>query len=515
MAQRRRRNNGVVDFMDGFNSTYGTAKQVLTDAELNQIAKAEAETSNGFSEGQGEQLRAAADSGQYDVSFNQETGNYDVTPKAGGEAGAVTPGKRTTFLGKTVDGEMSQGQIDNARLLAMSGVYSKMGNPEKALALKQQARQGELTDLQIKQANRADREGDREEKYKAGIADWQANSRWGQVQAANTKAEQDYSMAMADYDAKIKGGADPKAIGPAPSKPEKVRYGLGDSLVDTASFLSYESQHGKFDPSKWVGLAEKLDKVENEGYERALRAAESGAPLDKVAAEFNRSGQAKFDPKMVVSDKMGKTNIRGQQVDSRIITFKDADGNQRTINVASELAGIGGTKEILSTHFQIKEDQRSGARLGLAQQEFDANRSDKKEAKDKIKAKEEAAVGIYKQQHPGATESELAAVRNGVIPAIPEKNEIQTDFKPDGMGAGGTAVQKLKDGTIVATRISPDGKSSAPVVIQSPARPQQGAASVPPVDQRVVGKTTIDHPTKGRLIWSEEDGVKGWKQAPK
>lgn len=162
-----------------------------------------------------------------------------------------------------------------------------------------------------------------------------------------------------------------------------------------------------------------------------------------------------------------------------------------------------------------REVGMSGTRLGLAQQEFDANRSDKKEAKDKIKAKEEAAVGIYKQQHPGATESELAAVRNGVMPAIPEKNDIQTDFKPDGMGAGGTAVQKLKDGTIVATRISPDGKSSAPVVIQSPARPQQGAASVPPVDQRVVGKTTIDHPTKGRLIWSEEGGVKGWKQAPK
>lgn len=435
MAQRRRRNNGVVDFMDGFNQTYDTTKRVLTDAELNQIAKAEAETSTGFSEGQGEQLRAAADSGQYDVTFNQETGNYDVTPKAGGDTGSVAQGKRTTFLGKTVDGEMSAGQVDNARLLAMSGVYSKMGNPEKALALKQQARQGELADLQIKQANRADRDGDREEKYKAGIADWQRNSRWVQVQETNARAEQEYSSALADYDAKVKAGADPKSIGPAPMKPEKVRYGLGDSLIDSASFLSYESQHGKFDPSKWVGLAEKLDKVENEGYERSLRAAEGGAPLDKVAAEFNRSGQAKFDPKAVVSDRMGKTNIRGQSVDTRIITFKDSDGNMRTINVASELAGIGGTKEILTTHFQIKEDQRSGARLGLAQQEFDANRADKKEVKDKEKVRADSAVAIYAQQHPGASEAELAAVRTGVMPALPKEGEKPTHIAvKDDMG---------------------------------------------------------------------------------
>lgn len=503
MGQRRGRRNGVVDFMDGFNSTYETAKKVMTDAELNQIAKAEAETSTGFSEGQGEQLRAAADSGQYDVTFDQASGQYNVTPKAGGETGTLSPGKRTTFLGKTVDGEMSQGQIDNARLLAMSGVYSKMGNPEKALALKQQARQGELTDLQIKQASRADREGDREEKYKAGIADWQANSRWGQMQAANAKAEQDYNLALADYDAKIKAGADPKAIGPAPAKPEKVRYGLGDSLIDSASFLSYESQYGKFDPSKWVGLAEKLDKVENEGYERALRAAEGGAPLDKVASEFNRSGQAKFDPKSVVSDRMGKTNIRGQQVDTRIITFKDGDGNLRTINVASELAGIGGTKEILTTHFQIKEDQRSGARLGLAQSEFDANRADKKEAKDKEKERADAAVSIYAQQHPGASKSELDAVRTGVMPAIPKEVNNEYTTTTDSMGlnitrtnknTGAVDVINPKDGSVRS--IPAPGKT----IVQTPA-----PNAIPPANQRIIGQS-YDTP-RGKMIWRGQ----GWE----
>lgn len=507
MGHRRGRRNGVVDFMDGFNSTYDTTKKVLTDAELNRIASAEAETSSGFSEGQGDQLRAAADSGQYDVNFNQGTGNYDITPKAGGETGSLAPGKRTTFLGKTVDGEMSPQQVDSARLLAMSGVYSKMGNPEKALALKQQARQGELTDLQIRQANRADRAADADEKYRAGIAEWQKNSRWGQMQEANARADQEYQSAMADYDAKIKGGADPKALGPAPAKPEKVRYGLGDSLVDSASFLSYESQYGKFDPAKWIGLAEKLDKVENEGYERALRSAEGGAPLDKVAAEFNRSGQAKFDPKSVVSDRMSKTNIRGQQVDTRIITFKDADGNLRTINVASELAGIGGTKEILTTHFQIKDDQRSGARLGLAQQEFNANRADKKEAKDKERERSDAAVSIYLQQHPGASMSELNAVRTGVMPALPKEVNNEYTTTTDSMGLNITRTNKNTGAVDV---INP--KDGSVRSIPSPGRAmtqQPQAASIPPQNQRVLGQS-YDTP-KGKMIWRGQ----GWEPAPR
>jgi hypothetical protein len=189
-----------------------------------------------------------------------------------------------------------------------------------------------------------------------------SNSRYGQVQQANTMAQQEYQASLADYEAKIKAGADPKALGLPPQAPAKQTYGVGDSLADTASFLAYESQFGKFDPQKWTGLAEKMDKVEKEGYESALRAAESGAPLDKIAKEFNKSGEVKFDPKDVVSDRVGKTNLRGQQIDTRLITLKDG----RTINVAAELAAIGGTKEILATHFQMKEDKRGDQRLGIA-----------------------------------------------------------------------------------------------------------------------------------------------------
>lgn len=47
----------------------------------------------------------------------------------------------------------------------------------------------------------------------------------------------------------------------------------------------------------------------------------------------------------------------------------------------------------------------------------------------------------------------------------------------------------------------------------SPGVAPQQSLQIPPVEQRVVGKTTVNHPTKGPLIWSEEGGVKGWKPA--
>lgn len=150
MARGRRR-NGAVDFTDGFNATYGTARQVLKDAELNRIANEKPESSTAFTESQGEQLQAAADSGQYDVSFDQATGQYNVTPKAGGETGVLAPQKSTTFMGKTVAGDMSQQQVDQARMLAMSGVLGKFGDPAKAAQLS-----GEAGRLQEEDQRRAD-----------------------------------------------------------------------------------------------------------------------------------------------------------------------------------------------------------------------------------------------------------------------------------------------------------------------------------------------------------------------
>lgn len=489
MGNRRRyRGNSVLDAIQAFNSAYDTVSRVGQDFEMARVGAEKPEETTGFTEAQGEQLRAAADSGQYDIGYDQEKQAYTVTPKAGGETGTIGQQQRTQFLGKTYDKPLSEGEIDRARMMAMSGIHAKYGNPEKAMQLKQMARQGELADMQLNSARQ-------EEEYKAGIKDWMANSRYGQVQQANMTAEQEHQAAVADYEAKIKAGADPKTLGLPPQAPQKQTYGIGDSLADSASFLAYEAKFGKFDPQKWTGLAEKMQKVQDEGYERALRAAESGAPLDKIAKEFNRSGEVKFDPKDVVSDRVGKTNIRGQQIDTRLITLKDG----RTINVAAELAAIGGTKEILSTHFQIKEDQRSGARLGLAQQEMTERRAERKEAKEEKKATADTAAELYRQRNPGATDAELEAVRRGVLSAVPKEVTNEYTATTDSMGLNVMRTNKNSGAIDIINPKTGEVKS-----IPAPGRP-----AAQPAQQQVARPQTEDDfkkLPKGALYVDPDDG---------
>lgn len=233
-------------------------------------------------------------------------------------------------------------QADGDYLRGLYGI-----NPAKAM-------QVEAAQHQLKK-NRS------EDAYQSGVKDWMQNSRYGKVMSANQQADQEYQNALAGYQEQIKSGASPETVGPQPVAPSRQKYGLADSLADSAGFLAYEAKHGKFDPTKWQGLAEKMDKIESEGYTKVLKLAEAGAPITKVAEEFGKYGEMKFDPKSVISDKTSKAIIRGVEVPTRIITYRDSKGSEQTINVSAELAGMGEAKDLLATHFAINADKRAGS----------------------------------------------------------------------------------------------------------------------------------------------------------
>jgi hypothetical protein len=157
----------------------------------------------------------------------------------------------------------------------------------------------------------------------------------------------------------------------------------------------------------------------------------------------------------------------------------------------------------------------SGARLGLAQSEFDANRADKKELKTKEKERADSAVSIYAQQHPGASEAELAAVRSGVLPALPKDVNNEYTTTTDSMGLNITRTNKNTGAVDVIDPKTGGIRASIAAPSRPGIKPAQPEGAIPPVDQRVVGKTEINHPTKGRLVWSEEGGQKGWKAVGK
>ena len=92
------RRNRVADFFEGFNQGYGTVSKVLQDAEMRKIASEQPTTSEGFTAEQGDQLRAAAESGQYDIAYDEGKKGYTVTPKAGGETGVIAQQGITDFI---------------------------------------------------------------------------------------------------------------------------------------------------------------------------------------------------------------------------------------------------------------------------------------------------------------------------------------------------------------------------------------------------------------------------------
>jgi len=104
-------------------NAFDTARQ---KRDMGRIVDAKPEESQGFTAEQGEQLRQAADSGQYDIGFDETSKAYTVTPKADPtQTGQIAQQGVTDFMGSRTAGTMSEGQVSSARQRALAGVIMK------------------------------------------------------------------------------------------------------------------------------------------------------------------------------------------------------------------------------------------------------------------------------------------------------------------------------------------------------------------------------------------------------
>jgi hypothetical protein len=239
---------------------------------------------------------------------------------------------------------------------------------------------------------------------------------------------------LADYEAQVAKGGNPSAL-TAPQAPKPVRPTAGQMMEDYANLIQHDAKFGKVSTEGLMKIGELIKQIEGEGYTKAMRLAQSGAPIAAVMKEFNANGKSQAKPEDVVSDKM----VPGADgVPARVITFKDGT----TINALSELNAMGQAQSVYEQFYKARTDKRAGD----AQKRLDQN--DKNDRSDK-KAKADAAVGIYKEQNPGATPAQLAAVRQGVLAAVPKEGK---DYKVE-MGDVTSAL-----GT---PAVGPDGKPIA------------------------------------------------------
>lgn len=423
------RRNRVAEFFEGFEKGYGAVGTVMRDIELRKIANEQPTTSEGFTAEQGDQLRAAAESGQYDIAYDESKKGYTVTPKAGGETGVIAQQGVTDFMGQRTAGTMTPSQANNAKTMAMAGVLKKY-DPVRGMQMEQQAIAGQRDELRFgreqKSWERQDEEVAKQKEYEEGRKGLFSSSRFGQNQQSYNQAMTDYQKRMADYEgAKASGKTGPE-LGLAPVAPARPEYSVGDALADRASLIDHDARFGKLDAKAFGEFTDLLNKVQSEGYEKTLRLAQSGGSIQEVAKAFNANGKVQFDPANVVSDKMVKNK---DGVETRVIQFKDGQGNTRTINTVAELDSLGKAGEVFNRFYQSETNRRGNEQLQLSKNaDARAATSATTEQNDKA-AKATAAVELFKQRNPNATAAELEAVRRGVIDINPDSKNAPSEVK--------------------------------------------------------------------------------------
>lgn len=232
MAKKRKLS--VVDALNAFSKTYTMTRGVMQNRDMAKAADAKVTQDTGFVAEQGDQLDAIANAKDeqgnnfYNVSATED-GKYQVTPnKAVFEArGAdaeltnstseIAPAARYSILGETRATPFSDQEQDSIRTRAMAGVFSKYGDPVKAMQLRtqagqldnqalqaQQAQQGlELGKLQIAGAERANKAGERQD------AAMDAITEAGLKQAEAAGRSGDYSQYQQDLARAVGAGGKP------------------------------------------------------------------------------------------------------------------------------------------------------------------------------------------------------------------------------------------------------------------------------------------------------------------
>lgn len=362
----------------------------------------------------------------------------DGTPAVG--TVTDTAPKQFSLLGKTYDTAPTDAQINSARTMAMAGVLKKT-NPLEGLRMEQQAAQGQRdTERYGREQKRWAQEDEalaKSKEYDEGRKSVFSGSRFGQNQQTYQKAMQDYQNQLSDYEAAKASGKTGAALGAAPVAPARPEYSVGDALADRAALIDHDAKYGKLDARAFGEFTDILNKVQSEGYEKTLRLAQSGGSLQEVAKSFNASGKVQLDPASVVSDKM----VKGKDgVETRVIQFKDGQGNLRTINTVAELDSLGKAGDVFTRFYQGRQDtraeradQRAGAAESRAATTFTEGQTEKKD-------KRAAGMAYYKEQNPNATAAELEAVRTGVVQPVPAAKDFKVEMSDVASALGTPAV---------------------------------------------------------------------------
>lgn len=392
MARRR---NSALDFIQSFNAAFDTVNKVGQNLETAKVANATPEFEGGFTEDQGKEITAAAESGQNHIGYDQDAKAYAITPKLGeNDMGPAVPKMiaqqgTTKFLGNETPGVMSKDQIRAARQIALADVITKY-DPEAGMK------------MQDRIEDRAARAEDRTFKRKEQERTTKAWAREDGIEALDKQLGDEFEQGLIGQDGQRR-------------QPNFADF-LGNQ-EKRAFMLSQAGYSKEANEAAQKALATRYSKAQLETEERkqalgpAVAAFASGnyAPTIEYLNRFALGGTSKITG--IERDKdgsvvMNMVGIDGKPMEPVRTSAEQADAMLRSTVDPSAIYKL--SYDNFQRQLQLNQDRRSAAADGRAAATHAATMNDRKE----IRSVRET---LGKEANPAASESQIKAYGLGVL----------------------------------------------------------------------------------------------------
>lgn len=393
MAARRR--NSALDFIQSFNAAFDTVNKVGQNLETAKVANATPEFEGGFSEDQGKEITAAAESGQNHIGYDQDAKAYAITPKLGeNDMGPAVPKMiaqqgTTKFLGNETPGVMSKDQIRAARQIALADVITKY-DPEAGMK------------MQDRIEDRAARAEDRTFKLKEQARTAKAWAREDGIEALDKQLGDEFEQGLLGQDG------------------QRRQPSFSDFLSNQekrAFMLSQAGYSKEANEAAQKALATRYSKAQLETEERkqalgpAVAAFASGnyAPTVEYLNRFALGGTSKITG--IERDKdgsvvMNMVGIDGKPMEPVRTSAEQADAMLRSTVDPSAIYKL--SHDNFQRQLQLNQDRRSAAADGRAAATHAATMTDRKDLRYVREA-------LGKEANPAASESQIKAYGLGVL----------------------------------------------------------------------------------------------------
>lgn len=416
-------------------STYESAKQ---KKEIAEIAQAKPEESTGFTADQGAELERAAASDQYDIGFDDIKQAYTVTPKADPtQTGTIAMHGVTDFMGSRTAGSMTPSQVNSAKERAMAGVLMK-SDPVQGMRMMRDVTQGERDDQRwdrqtkqwgIEDADRAEKDTDKafSKNLEGEVGTW-FKSRLSNPDGTAREATVDDHLAASQFKAAKLASA---------GKMDQA----GQIMKD------YNSQ---------AYLKIQLESAQRNEALGTAAAALAAGDFGPVKGFYNRFTPDGAQVTNIGRGKDGSIVIERATDDGRPLppaTMKDTGQILAALNTFKDpMALYNWSQNEFRNNLAIKADNRAAAAAGRAAAADNQAREDKT-------AKATAAVALFKERNPNATQAELDAVQRGILEPIAksgaykvEMGDVTSAFGTPAVDAEGKPQSDLLTGRQVVNR---------------------------------------------------------------